>query len=118
MVHRRQWTGIIVLAARAWRNGRRPAGIRSVRHGGLVGLRGDVLRFPTSCPEAAARRSVDRARHVAFQDDPPPSTPECRVRYRGGREQSLCIGMARVTADVSLIAELDDAPEVHDRDPV
>ena len=71
------------------------------------GLRAYVLRFPAPCPEAAARRTVDRAGHVPLQYDPPPGSPERGVRYRSSREQGLSIRMARVGADVGLITELD-----------
>jgi hypothetical protein len=118
VVHRRQWTSIISLRLGRGEMAGGPQGSVQDAMQSWFGLRANVLGFPASCPEPAARRAVDRARHIAFEDDPPPHCPESRVGHWSGREQSLCIGMARVTADGSLIAELDDAPEVHDRDPV
>src|SRR5260370_16825903 len=45
----------------------------------------------TTCVKAASAGWIDRARHVALQDDRMPGGP--RPRHRPGREQGLGVGM-------------------------
>src|ERR1700741_4741090 len=66
--------------------------------------------------EAATRRRVDRARYVAFEDDPLPRYVGVRDRHR--RQQRLGIRVLRACEQRVLIGELDDLAEIHHRDAV
>ena len=64
--------------------------------------------------KAAARRRVDRARHVPLQDDP--LFGSRRVGDRDGRQQGLGVGVLRPGEEIGLVGEFDDLAEIHDRD--
>src|SRR6266446_4268725 len=66
--------------------------------------------------EAAARGRVDRARHIAFEDDA--LSRRLWVGDRDGREQRLGVGVLRAGEEGALVGELDDLAEIHDRDAV
>src|SRR5687767_9561802 len=66
--------------------------------------------------EAAAGRRIDRARHVAREDDP--LARAARVGHRDRREQRDRVGVLRVREEGLGLGELDDPAEVHHRDAV
>jgi len=66
--------------------------------------------------EAAARGRVDRARHVALQDDA--LARRLGVGNRDRRQERLGVGVLRAGEEGALVGELDDLAEIHDRDAV
>ena len=63
----------------------------------------DLLCLPAPGPEAATARRVDRARHIAFENDPLPRPLEPWVGQRDGREQGLRVRVRRSVVDVRLL---------------
>ena len=57
-------------------------------------------RIGAACVEAAPRRRVDRARHVAVQDDPCTSLLPVGVGYRDRRQQRLGVRVGRLGVDL------------------
>ena len=57
-------------------------------------------------------------RHVALQHDALPALPGPGVGQRHGRQQRLRVGVQGLLVDLLVVADLDDAPEVHHRDAV
>ncbi len=55
---------------------------------------------------------------VAGEEDPLPDVHPVRRRARHRREQRRRVGVARMLVQELRLAHLDDAAEVHDRDPV
>jgi hypothetical protein len=80
----------------------------------LVGA--DLLRQRASSAEAAARGRVDRARHVAGQDDALPLL--ARRRLGDGRQQRHRVRVLGVAVELCRGGQLDDLAQVHDGDPV
>ena len=68
--------------------------------------------------EAAGRRRVDRAGHVALQPDPLALRSPLEVRHRHGRQQRHRVRVHRRLVELLATADLHDLAEVHDRDPV
>ena len=66
--------------------------------------------------EAASRRRVDRARHVAFQDDA--LALLVRIDRGDGGEQRLSVGRQRVVVQRPLRSDLHHLAQVHDADAV
>jgi hypothetical protein len=66
--------------------------------------------------EAAARGRIDRARHIAFEDDALPRRLGVGDRYR--RQQRLGIGVLRAGEEVALVGDLDDFAQIPDRGAV
>src|SRR5436305_9012126 len=66
--------------------------------------------------ETAALRRVDRARHVALEDDAPAVGARLRNWHCG--EQRLRIGVLRRREDAPLRRDLDDLAEIHHGDAV
>ena len=66
--------------------------------------------------EPAAGRWIDRAGHVAAQDDP--RAPHRRVRDRDRRHQGLRVGMVLLLEERPSVGQLGDPAQVHHRDPV
>src|SRR5215470_20004013 len=64
----------------------------------------------------AARWRRNRAWNIAFQQLPLPSGMS--LRHGNRREQGACIGMARIGEELIRGRCLDDAAEIHDRNPV
>src|SRR5262245_56956782 len=63
--------------------------------------------------EHAARRRIDRARHLAFHRSEPAVGLDARIRHRHRVEKHPGIGMQRVVEQLVAIRQLDDAAEVH-----
>jgi len=74
------------------------------------------LRERAARVEMAAGRRVDGAGHVAFEQRA--RARHGRIGDRDRRQQGLRIGVAWTRVEVGLVRDLDDAPEIHDRDPV
>src|SRR5215469_18343990 len=74
------------------------------------------LDIGTARVEAAARRRMDRARNIAFEDDP--LALRFRVGPRHGGKQRFRIRMERCREERVLWRELDDLAEIHDSDAV
>src|SRR5260370_2274707 len=70
----------------------------------------------TAGVEAASAGWMDRARHVALEDNR--VADGSGLRHRHGREQSLGVGMPRRGEDLLPSRYLDDLAEIHDRDTV
>ena len=62
--------------------------------------------------EAAARRGIERARHLSGSGQPLVSL--VGVRRQGGGEPRSVIGMQRLGAQLEAIGKLDELPEIHD----
>ena len=96
--------------------------VDSVRSSGILGgaaLRvAEPLAQPAAGVEAAARRRVDRRRHVALEDDPPAAPLDLRVRDRDRRQQRDRVRVERPRLSSRRRRQLDDPAEVHHRDPV
>ena len=73
------------------------------------------MRIGAAGVEMTARRRVDRARHVALEDDAL-ALARARLRDRHGRQQRLGVGMQRHLEQALLVGHLDDAAEIHDGD--
>ena len=73
-------------------------------------LLADIRHVPAPRMEAAARGRVDRARHVALEDDPLALMGEVRIRDRDGREERLGVGHDRPLVEILGRRELDDLP--------
>ena len=90
---------------------------RRVDRAALLGL-AESLVEPAAGVEPAALGRVDRARHVAGEDDPPALALEHRVRDRhGGQERAGVRVSGRGIHEVGR-PDLDDLAEIHHRDPV
>src|SRR5262244_780329 len=63
--------------------------------------------------EHAARRRMDRARHLAFHGSEPAAGLDARIRHRHRLEKRPGIGMQRVVEQFVAIRQLDDAAEIH-----
>ncbi len=83
----------------------------------LLGL-AEPLVQPAAGVEPAARRRVDRARHVALEDDPAALALGDRIRHRDGGQEGAGVRMARRRVHLVRRPDLDDLAEVHHRDPV
>ena len=81
-----------------------------------VDLGADRLRDRAARAEAAARRRVDRARHVAGQDDAVALAAGHGLRVRG--EERNRVRVQRPREELVGRRDLDDAPEVHHGDAV
>ena len=81
-------------------------------------LGAEVLRLPAPGAEAAARRRVDRARHVALEHDALAGPLARGVGHRHRRQQRLRVRVRRAPVDRLAVPDLDDLAEVHHRDPV
>src|SRR5579859_2809816 len=66
--------------------------------------------------ESATGWRMDRARHVALQNNPLP--PEGWIRFGDGRKQRLSVGMERVVEDFGGRRELHQLAQVHHPNPV
>ncbi len=75
----------------------------------------DRTRTGSACGNGSRWR-VDRARHVAGQDDPLPLRR--RVRHRHRRQQRARIGMVRAGEQRAPVRQLDDLAEIHHRHAV
>src|SRR4029077_11837445 len=64
--------------------------------------------------EAAALRRVDRAWHIALQDDA--RARIARLRHRHGGEERESVGVLRRGEDLAFLRRLDDLAEIHHRD--
>ena len=79
--------------------------------------RAAVERERAARVEAAAAGRIDRARHVAVQNDR--AAARRRVRHRHRRQQRARIGMAATAVNRSApVRQLDDLAEIHHRDAV
>src|SRR5215469_17808337 len=65
--------------------------------------------------EMAARRRMDRVRHLALEDDA--LALHFGVGDRHRREEGLGIGVERGRVELARCRDLDDAAQIHDRDP-
>src|SRR6516225_4539709 len=63
--------------------------------------------------EHAARRRMDRARHLAFHGSEPAAGLDARIRHRHRLEKRPGIGMQRVVEQFVEIRQLDDAAEIY-----
>src|SRR5581483_10438182 len=88
----------------------------SVRLERGLDLGADLLRERAAGAEAAAARRVDRARHVAREDDAVALPPGLGRGDRG--QERLRVRVERAGEEVARGRELDDLAEVHDRDAV
>src|SRR5260370_22585911 len=70
----------------------------------------------TASVESASAGWIDRARHVALQDDRGARGPG--LRHRHGREQRLGVGMFWRGEDLLPWRHLDDLAEIHHADTV
>ena len=66
--------------------------------------------------EWTARWRMQRTRHLTAQDDP--FAHGARRGYRNGGEKCAAIGMPRICKQSLVGSDLDDAAEMHHRDPV
>src|SRR5580704_14318409 len=73
-------------------------------------------RMRTARMEVATRRRVQRARHLAGQDDL--VLPLVGMAWQRRREQGLGIGVLWRAGERARLALLDDPAEIHDRDRV
>src|SRR5437868_11835867 len=80
--------------------------------------RTELLRLPTSGPEPAPARRIDRARHVALEHDAAPLPLLARIGHGYGRQQRLCVGVTRSLVHLVGRSDLDDLPQIHHRDVV
>src|SRR5262249_2059788 len=64
----------------------------------------------------AARRRIDRARHLPLHGSESATGLDARIRHRHGVEKRPGVGMQRVVEQLVAIRELDDAAEIHHRD--
>ena len=76
------------------------------------------LRLRAARMEPAARRRVDRRRHVADEHDPLPPVGEVRIGDRRGRQQRRRVRVAGAVVERLGVGDLDDLAEVHHRDAV
>ena len=80
-------------------------------------LRADLLGELAAGAEPAARRRVDRARHVALEADALATTAHRRLLHVGHRgEQCLGVGVVRAAVDRLAVTDLHDLAEVHHGD--
>ena len=78
----------------------------------------DIHHVRAARVEVAARRRVDRARHVAAEDDPLAPLLDHRVRNRHGGEQRLGVRVQRLIVEIVAGRHLHDLAEVHHGDAV
>ena len=81
----------------------------------------DLRRVPAAGMEPASARRVDRAWHLALEDDALAArslVPLVRFDHRDRRQQSLGVGMDRTRVEVVDGGDLDDDAEVHHGDAV
>ena len=90
----------------------------AVIHERRLDLSADVRHVSAPWMEAAAGRWIDRAWHVALEDDPLALVGQIRIRDRDGREQGLRVGHDRSLVEIFGRRDLDELPQVHDSDPV
>ena len=117
------WAMPTSASGRPRRSGRRPVLVRrrpraaaDRRSGSSRACR--ALVQPAAGVEAAARRRVDGARHVALEDDPPPLALGGGIRHGHGRQQRPGVRVARAGVERVRRPDLDDLAEVHHRDAV
>ena len=67
--------------------------------------------------EVAARRRIDRARHIP-REDHPLAPPRAGLRDRHRRQQRLGVRMQRHLEQAGLVGGLDDAAQIHHRHAV
>jgi hypothetical protein len=79
------------------------------------GVSANLLCLPTSCSKPASRWGVDRAWHVAHENESLAISFEIWVRERRGGDQRLRVGMCGVFEDLLTSTSFDDPTEVHDR---
>ena len=92
------------------RRGRRPCGGgRRLDAAARLGRTGSGV-------ELAARGPADQARYLALDRDQ--DAPPGRIRLRDALDQGLRIGMRRCGEHGLRVAELDQAAEIHDADPI
>src|SRR5215813_7854639 len=70
----------------------------------------------TACVKSATWRRLDGARHVASENDA--LAARSRIGYRHRREQCLRVRVQRIAEEFVFRSELDNAAEIHHRDPV
>jgi len=75
----------------------------------------DALGDRAAGVETAPAGRVDRAGHVALQNDPLPLFFDDRIRHRHRRKERLGIRVQRVAVQVVPARHLDDDAQVHDR---
>ena len=68
--------------------------------------------------EPAARGRIDRARHVALEDDALLRRGEVRVRDGHRGQERPRVRVLRVAVESRPVRHLDDLPQVHHRHPV
>jgi hypothetical protein len=81
-----------------------------------VNIADALLRDRAPGVEVAAGRWIDGGGDFALQNGPIPGP--VRIGNRDRRQQGLGVGMERVRIQSLPFGDLDDAPEVHDRNPV
>ena len=83
-----------------------------------LGRLADVGGEPAARVEPAAGRRVDGAGHVALEHDLLAGGRQVGVGDGHGRQQGLGVGVHRPLVQLLGRRDLDDLPQVHDRDPV
>src|SRR5581483_5492032 len=70
------------------------------------------------CPRSMSAGSSSAQIGCAFEHDPLPLAALRRLLDRHRRQERLRVRMRRLVVDLMLVADLDDLPEVHDRNAV
>ena len=80
--------------------------------------RADLLSIAAARPETAAGRRINRRRNVPFKNNPLARLFDERIRERDRRQQRLTVRMRRIIVQRIPIRQLDNNPQIHDRNPV
>src|SRR6185437_1765093 len=90
----------------------------AVVHQRRLDVLADVRHIAAPGMEAAAGRRIDRARHVALEDDPLPPLAQIRIGYRHRGEKGLAVGMDRPAVEILGRREFHELAEIHHGDAV
>ena len=87
--------------------------VPAVRQRGVL-LCAVLCRIAAACAERAARRHVQRTRHISGEHDALALARDLGIRHRHSRQQGLRIRVHGVVVQLVCIGDLDKAAQIHD----